>query len=176
METNTSPSQAGLKYGLYGGIAILLWSLISYLAGLSDPTSADPGFLQQWLPTILMIITMVLGIRYFKESNEGYLSIGQGIVTAIIAGLIMTLISIIWMVVYFYFIDPEAIETLRANVMEKAMEDNNLTEEQMESASGMMGMFTSVPFFAIAGLIMSVIVGLIIGLITSLIMKNTPEA
>ena len=175
METNITSTKAGLKYGVYGGIVLLLFSLTIYVSGISDPTDSDPPTLVQWLPLLIMAVVMVLGIRFFKESNEGFLSVGEGIITAIVAGLIMSLISIVWLITYFYIIDPGGIETLRENMMAKLAENDNANEEQMEAVQGIFNMIASVPFLAIISLIGSVITGLIVGLITSLIMKNNRD-
>jgi uncharacterized membrane protein YeaQ/YmgE (transglycosylase-associated protein family) len=175
METNTTSTKAGLKYGVYGGIALLLFSLVTYVSGIAEPTNPEPPTIIKYLPLLIMATVMVLGIKFFKENNEGFLSIGEGIVTAIVAGLIMSLISMIWLVVYFYIIDPTGLETLRENIFQMTVEKGSATAEQLEAAKGFMDMMTSIPAMLIISLIYSTIIGLIVGLIASLVMKNNRD-
>ena len=175
METNITSTKAGLKYGVYAGIILLLYSLAMYVTGIVDLTDPDRAKIYDYLPMLITAVIMVLAIKYFKENNEGFLNIGEGIITAIVTGLIGTLISIIWVIVYFYIIDPEGMETLKDNVIQMTVDKGDATEEQMESMKGFFNVIFSVPAFAIISLIYTTVIGLVVGLITSLIMKNSRD-
>ena len=54
-----------------------------------------------------MIAFMVLGIKKVKESNEGLLSLGEGLKTGMGIALISGIVGIIYFLLFVNFIDPD---------------------------------------------------------------------
>ena len=173
METSVSTTNAGVKFGLYTGIASIIISLILYLAGLSDPVDPNPISYVAWL---VPVIGVVLGIKYYKDSNEGLLSYGQalgaGTVTALVAGII----GAVYTFIFFEYIDPGMIDAIRENAKTEAFKNPNMTEEQWNQAKGFMETFTSPTVMSIIAIIFNVIVGFITSLIAGAVMKNDQGA
>lgn len=170
METSVSTTNAGMKYGLYTGLALIAFDLFLYVAGMKDP--ADQGALQ-YVGFIILIGGVVLGIKYYKDNNEGLLTYGQGLgagtVTALIAGIIVAA----YIILFFYAIDPGMVDEIREVAKQNAMKSNpNMTDEQWDQASGIMNAMTSPTAMGIISIIMYVVVGFITSLIAGAIMKN----
>lgn len=165
--------QTAIKYGGIGGAVTVLLGLIFYVTGMTDPE--DQGSTGNTVANILnyavLIGAIVMAIKYHKEQElGGYLTIGRSIGLGTLTGLIIGLIGAVWTVIFFTFIDPDMLETIREVAMEQAIA-GGAPEDQIE---GMMKFFTSVPFFAMAIILASVLMGLVVGLIAGAIMKKEP--
>jgi amino acid transporter len=168
-----TPFKAALRYGGYTGLVLIVIGLITYLADIvdySEPKGAQQYI--QWLSYLILVIGIIMAIRYFKGENEGLMSFGQGVGTGTMTGLVIGIISAIWVMLFFYGIDPSALEEIRQAALDQALESGRVTEEQLEQSAGIMNMFTSPAFFGIMAIIMYTIIGLVVSLIASAIMKQ----
>jgi hypothetical protein len=89
--------------------------------------------------------------------------------------LVMAIIAVIqavWTIVYMEFINPDLIKEIMEAQMDKMIEDGQVTEEQLEASSGMMGFFTNSWFIAGASLFGTLFMGLILSLVVALITKK----
>ena len=173
---NVTMRPTAMKYGLYGGLVSVLFALIFYVAGVTDPTQQGGAgnTIGQIVGVAVLIGAIVMAIRYHKENElGGYLTMGRAIGLGVLASVVVAVIGIIWMFVFFHLIDPGLLDAIRESAYEQAIE-RGTTEEQMEAAKGMMDFFTSTPFFAIVSLIFSVVIGLITSAIAGAVMKNEP--
>lgn len=174
METSVSTTNAGLKYGLYTGLALIVFDLLLYVAGMKDP--ASPSAIQ-YLGFVILIAGVVLAIKYYKDANEGLLTYGQGLGSGTIAALIAGLIVAVYIILFFYLIDPGMIEEIREVAKTNAFKSNpNMTEEQWDQASGFMNAFTSPTAMGIMSVIIYTIFGFITSLIAGAFMKNEQNA
>lgn len=171
MET-VSTFKTGARYGIITGLALVLLGLVYYLTGIQDFSELDTN----WPTTIINYVVMAAGIilaqRYFKSQNEDTMSYGQGLGTGMSAALLIGIVSAIWILVFFHLIDPSLVEVIREAATEKALAGGDVTEEELESASGIMNFFTSPTFMAIAAVFATLIFGLIVSLISSAILKS----
>lgn len=165
--------QTAIKYGLIGGGVSVVFGLIFYITGMTDPT--DPEATSNTIANIInyavLIGTMVMAIKFHKENElNGYLTMGRSIGVAVLTGLIMGVVGAIWTAIFFTFIDPAMLDAIRDMALEQAIE-GGAPEEQAE---GMIGFFTSIPFFIAIMLISGVVIGLVVGLIAGAVMKKDP--
>ncbi|MCK5678789.1 MAG: DUF4199 family protein, partial [Flavobacteriaceae bacterium] len=73
MENQPVPSKnVILNYGLYLGIASILVSVILYALGMHY----DQDWKQGTFGFIIMVAIIFLGLKKYKELNNGYLTIG----------------------------------------------------------------------------------------------------
>ena len=173
MENSVSTFNAGLRFGLFTGLALMIFDLILYVAGLKDPADQNPI---QYLAWVILIAGIVMGIKYFKDNNEGIVSLGEAMGSGTITAVIAALLGAAYLILFTSVIDPSFIEEIRAVAKQQAMEQNNMSEEDYEQAAGVMNFFTSPTFLAIASVIMYTIVGAIVSLIAGLIMRNKTAA
>ena len=169
MENSVTTINAGMKFGLFTGLALIVFDLILYVAGLKDPADANPV---QHLSWIILIGGIIMGIKFFKDNNDGLLTLGQSMGSGTMAALIAGIIIAVYLILFMTIIDTSFIEEIRAVAKQQAMEQNNLSEEDYEKMSGMMNMFTSPTFLAITSVIMYTVAGAIVSLVGGLIMKN----
>jgi hypothetical protein len=124
---------------------------------------------------IVMAIIITLGIKKYKEANEGFLTLGQGLKTGIGIALIGAVISIIYSMIFMNFIEPDYMEKLMEITHQKLLDDPNLSEEMIETQMGIMKKFSSPAINAGMALIGSIFFGFVISMVASLIMKKNKE-
>ena len=172
-----TPFQTALRYGGYTGLVLIVLGLILYVAGVIDYSDLDgPQKYIQWVNYAIILGGIIMAMKFFKSENEGVMAYGQGVGLGTLTALVVGVITFVWMMVFFNLIDPGAIDQIRTAAMDKAMEKNNLTEEQMEAASGMMNMFTSPIGMGVMAVIFTTIMGLIMSLIASAFLKSDASA
>ena len=170
MENSVSTFNAGLRFGLFTGLALIVFDLILYVADMKDPGDPNPV---QHLAWVVLIIGIIMAIKYYKDNNEGSLSLGEAMGSGTIAAIIAALFSAAYIVLFMTVIDPSMVGELQAVAKQQAMDQNpNLTEEDYEQMAGLVNMFTSPTAIAIMSVIFYAVVGAIVSLIAGLFMKD----
>ncbi|WP_066629386.1 DUF4199 domain-containing protein [Labilibacter marinus] len=169
MEQSASKSSTVYGYGLYLGIASIVYFLMMSYSGLMGNKALG------LLGLVLMIVFIVLGLNnYKKKENKGFLGYGQGVGIGTLISLVGGVVSSIFTYVFYAFIDP-AKHTEYLAIMQEEQMKAGVSEAQLEQMEGMMSIFQGPMAMAIMGIFSSVIVGLIISLIVSAILKKDAE-
>jgi hypothetical protein len=156
-DTQYSPSttKIGAKYGLYTGLAFLLFLSLVYPLKLSE----DP------IISILSLVISVAGIYYafreYKAYNEGYISFSQGFGIGMLVSTISGLISGVFYLVYLKMINLAEKDKMK-QVFLDAFEKQNMKDEELEMAEKMLEYIPEMMFLG------SVFGSLILGLVLSL--------
>lgn len=171
MEQKPTVFQTGLKYGLILALITIAYSLILNLAGLAT---------NRWLPSLLMVVFFA-GISFmahkaFKEGGDGFMSYGQGLGIGTVMALISGLLSGIFSAVYIKFIDDSVMQQAMQEQIEN-MEDQGMSEAQIDQAMEMAAMFQTPLMLVLFGLLGTLFIGFIISLVVAAITKKSnPEA
>ncbi|MEM9982273.1 MAG: DUF4199 domain-containing protein [Bacteroidota bacterium] len=164
-----STTQVGLRYGLMVGLAAIIYGILLQITGLASVTGL------QWLGGVITIVGMVLAMKYYKESNGGYMTFSQGLGVGTILAAVSGVLSSIFTLIYIRFIDDSQIQI----AIEKAEEDleaRGFSDEQMEEAMEMTRMMTTPEAIFLSGILGSILIGFILALIIALFMKkDNPE-
>lgn len=169
MEEKSTFWQTAMTYGLYLGIAIVLFSVILYVIG----QSLNPAL--TWITYVLIAAgTFYSQLNYRNKYLNGYINystaLGFGVAVMLFAGVIQSLYTVI----LFKFIDPSLFDQIRV-MQEEAMLKQGLSEESIEAATEMMSKFQSPLLLAISGLFSFALLGFIISLVTSIFVKKRDE-
>jgi len=166
---NPSISKSAVTYGLYMGLALIVYSLIIYLAGLTGNTTVS-------YLTYLIYIGMLCYamINYRDKVNGGVLAYGQGVGLGTLTMVIGGVLSSIFTFILMKYIDPSLVDQIVNKAMEDAMAKGT-PEAQMEMAEKWIRMFTSPTAILLMGVFGSGIVGAIISLILAAIFKKEPS-
>ena len=166
------PRSTAFKWGLYGGLAYVLFGLIMHLAGLADYTKRGGGVISQIGTYILWIGTVVMAIKAHRDEDlGGYITFGRSFLTGLLAGLMFAFVSAVWTYVFFSFISPDALDVIRDTAIAQ-MEERGLDDAQIEQAEGMMNTFTSPGFLSLTSFFFTALISLIISLIAGAILKK----
>lgn len=168
---NQAPSKGiMLNYGAMLGVASVLVSVAVYAMGHHLEQDWRMGLIN----FALMIIIIALGIKKYKQSNAGWLSFGQAVKVGVGIAIISAVIGIIYNLIFTNVIEPDFMNQL----LEKQREiwtENNMTEEQIESAEGMFATFSSPAITSAISIVAAAFFGFIISAIAGAIMKKSPE-
>lgn len=161
-----------LNYGLILGIASILYSLMVYATG----TYKDPHWSVGILGFIILPVTIYLGIKTFKEKNNGFLVLSDALKVGIGIALVGGILSALWNITLTTVIEPDYTQQVMATQKENILKDSpDLTEEQIDQTFAIAEKMQT-PFISFAiGIIGSLFFGFIFALIIGLIMQKKEE-
>ncbi|MEN8186254.1 MAG: DUF4199 domain-containing protein [Bacteroidota bacterium] len=173
MENTQKPgSKIMLHYGIILGVASILMSVVLFALGMHY----DQDWKQGTFGIIITIAVIFLGIKKYKEFNEGYLTLGEAIKTGLGIALIGGIISVIYTLIFMNFIEPDFIDNLMTKAEETLLEQfPDFSDEQLEQAIAMQRKMASPLILSAFSLIGSLFFGLIISLVSGLILKKNKE-
>jgi len=175
MEENTESQlvttrSVGIRYGLIFGIISIFYFVIFAMADLN----MSEGF-GRWGTTVIAIVVVFLGHKFYKENGDGFMSYGQGIGIGFWTGLTASVVSSIFTYIYIKFIDDGFITKIREKAIED-MEAQGQSEEQIDMAMKFVEMFTNPEAMLFFGLFIGVLTVVIIALIITIFtQKPKPE-
>lgn len=173
-----SSKSVAVRTGLLGGLALIAIGLVFQLTGVVDLSQQySPGNLvAQFVSYIIMGATVYLATKKHRDENlQGVISLGKAFGVGMLTILILAVMQAVWTFVYMEFIDPDMVQELLDNAMDKALEQGQMTEEQMEASQGMFKIFTNPWVIAGFTLLGTLGVGVVISLIVGLILKKEPK-
>ena len=169
MEDQQKPTnKIALNYGFYLGLASILISVVMYALGKQHEQDWKTGVLS----FAIMATIIVLGIKKYKESNGGFMTLSQGLKTGIGIALIGGVISIVYTLIFITFIEPDSLEKGMEIARQKMLDNPNLSEEQVDAQMEMAKKFSGPGIIAAAGMLWTLFLGFVISLIASAIMQK----
>lgn len=170
MENQTDSKKIIINYGIILAAISILLALSSYATG----SHLAPHWSMSVITIIAFIILIILGVKKFKESNNGFLSFGEAVKVGVGIAILSALIGSIYQYIFMNFIEPDFMNQMMELQAEKFL-DAGLTDEQIEASQEMGKKFSS-PFVMFAfGIIGSAIGGFVVAAITGAIMKKDQE-
>ncbi len=161
-----------LKFGLYGGVALIFFSLATYVMDM-NMTSILAGILAFVVTLGIAVGTGVVAIQNQRELDGGYIAFGRAFQIGAIAIAVAVLLYSIWNYILITAIDPDYITRLKEQFVEQWGE--NMPEESMNEVLKGFDDAGSIGTALKNGLIGVVFNGLIGGLIAGAIgKKNRP--
>ncbi len=169
MEKQTSVWKTGITFGILYGIVAVLLAVIFYV------TNNTYSNINKWMGIVVLIIFIVFAQLVYKKSNNGFMSVGQGITVGIILTILGSLIFGIFNMVLTKYIDPSLIDQMRIAYEEQWLQ-KGMSEEQAAGAVEMAIKFQANPIIMILTVLFGgALTGLIISAITALFIKKNPE-
>ncbi|HEX8270271.1 MAG TPA: DUF4199 domain-containing protein [Flavobacterium sp.] len=164
----------GITYGIVLGIFSMLVTTLIYVIDLSLFTS-------MWVGIVSLIIFLIIGIILLiktKKDFNGIISFKEAFTTFFLAAAIGSTISVLYNILLFNVIDPEA-KTIVNDMMIKysvdMMEKFGAPASSInEAVAEMRKVDNYSPFSLLKGLMFSLVFSAILGLILALIFKSKP--
>jgi len=165
---DVSPFPTALRYGLIGGAITIVVGLISYLLGMETSLGRTLGMLN----VLAWIIIPVLAIRAHRDGDlGGYITYGRSLGTGVLSAIVMGLVGAIWSILLYKVIDPGIADRMVEMVTEQ-WEAAGMSDEQIEEMLPMATRFTGLVPMLISSILGSAIIGLIVSLIAGAVMKR----
>jgi hypothetical protein len=171
MENSSKSSKSiMLNFGLYSGLAAILISVLTYALQIHYQ---PPG----WVSIVQIAIAFALvfmGLKAFRSSNEGFMSVGEGLKIGMGITIVGSIIAIIYQQIFLNVIEPD----FMLNAMEiqkQAWVEAGLTSEQIKASEEMASKFQTPLMVSAFALLFSLFLGFVISLISAVILKNKKE-
>ena len=171
-EKPRSATMHALYYGLITGAAMIIYSLVLYIADLYMNRTLG------YLAILLLIGGMVWGtLEYRKSALSGFMSYGKAFSMCFMIALFAAILSAIYTYVFADFIYPN----FSQEILDKAREDlmnsgRPMTDEQMEQALSWTARFTTPVMMALWSLILYVFFSAILSLIVAIFLKKEDKS
>jgi hypothetical protein len=160
-----------IKFGIITGAGICLWILTEFLLGFHT-VRMNIGEYSMYFVVIIPLITIYYGIKEKRDTqNKGVISLGSGIKTGLMISLIAAVITSIFIIVYFNYINPKYFEYGIAYQKEKFYLKGKTNIELSEQLKNIKAVFSFINqlLFQILG---TVGTGFIISVVLSFILKK----
>lgn len=172
METNTtsvSTTSVGLRYGLLTGLVSII---ISFGLFVSHQETSPLRF----ATFAVLIVGMVLGMIFFKQNNQGFMSFGQGVGVGTVLSAVVGLLSGIFSYVYMNIIDPSVVIRMTEKIRADMEARGGMSDEQIDQAMAISGKMMNGPIMLVTALLGTILVGVILAMIISAFIKHAqPE-
>lgn len=171
METERiSSKQLMIYYGVILGIITVLVNVTNFALGKTYDQHWSVGVVS----FIVMAAIIVMGIKKGKESDGGFLKLGQALKIGLGIALISGIISVIYTLTFTSFIEPDYFETL-VQVQEQKWLEANMSDEEIDMAKSMMTKMSGPGMTSAFTIIGSLFIGFVVSLIGGLIMQRPNE-
>ncbi len=174
--SNASYWPHAVRYGLIGSGILVVVGLIMYLAGLSDPEKQQGavGWINNLISAVVMIWALHSAMKTHRDENlGGYMTYGRALGAGTATSLVMAAVTLVWTLLFFTLIAPEMVDQIKELQMAQ-MEQQGMTDEQIEQAMEMAGMITSPTGLAVMGALGTFVLGFVLSLIIAAFTRNNP--
>jgi hypothetical protein len=151
---------------------LLLGALLSGWAYFVNSTNL---FMNQGLGMMVYLIYLagiIYTLRQYRLDNGGFMTFKQGLGLGVLMSVVAGLISSVFSLIYMKVIDPGFMDRMLEMMRDKMAEQPGMTEEALEMAMTWVGKMRSPVVIFISGLVTSALIGLFFSLIVSAIMKK----
>ncbi len=172
-----SPWPTAARYGLIGGLILIVYSLLGILTGFSSPASGLGAVFANFLITLAIFIgAVVLGIRAHRDQElGGFISFGRAFLVGFAVAIIMAVLNAAFSYLYMAVIDPGYLEQLMED-MTVMYERLGLSEDQIEEAMAQVEQRMDPGKNLVTTIITLAVSGAVVSLICALIMKKAPPS
>ncbi len=170
-EKKISLWKTAMSCGIYLGLALIIYSVILYLAGQTfNQTLA--------LISILIIIVGIIWAQLnYRKAQGNVLSYGQGVGLVAAMMLFAGALSAIYTILLYKVIDPELYDQYLLFFEEQTttrLINQGLGDAQISQALEVSKRFQTPVILAITALITYILYGVVVSLITSIFVKKNP--
>lgn len=166
------PFQTAVRWGFYGGLALIALGLIFHLTGIADYSKRGGGVLPTIMTYVIWIGTIVMAIHAHRnEDLGGYIKYGRALGTGAIAGLVLAVIVGVWSYLFYSVIAPDTLDIIKEVAYDR-LASRGMSEEEIERASGMMGNFTNPAFLSLTAFFTTAFLSMVIALVAGAILKR----
>lgn len=168
-----------LLYGLYLGIASIVWVVLMWVTGLDAEPIKNKYIIMLYY--ILPIIFIAVGLYHIREKdNGGYLKFGAGFGKAMILSIVAGIIYILFNYIYINILNPDymsiMLEAQKQEILADAdaaarLEASGMTVEQALYGTSS---FMNSPLFFVVTFLSFLLVCTFISLIVAAIIKKNP--
>lgn len=164
-----SGTKIALINGIYMGLALIIVSLVLYLLDVPRDSYV------QYISYLVMIVLTVVFVKQWRDQhNGGYISYGGALGHGFLIILFGSIISAIYIYVFFSFIAPGELAIMLEEA-EQQLYERGMSDQEIEVAMQWTGMMMKPWMMAIWVIVGGAIGGLIISAILAIFLKKEPK-
>ena len=172
METaSTSKSLILVKWAIIGGLLSFLFSVITQYSGLAEDFSETLGWVSFLFTFVLNVSILFLALKEVRDSQEGFLSYGEGLGSSTLLGGIWGIVAGGFNYIYINFIDNSMIQK-QMDLARERMEDQGLSSSQIQDAEKLTKKMLGPGIQFVTIVVVTLFILFILGLVVSGIMKR----
>ena len=169
-----SPMKTSLKWGIIGGVLLIIFQLLKYLLA---ENYFDSNWVDYLVPTVLLILVIVMAQKEHRDNElNGRMTFGRALGVGVLVSLFAGILGAIYTFVFMNFIlSPVEMEKFIGMAMEKGRESSSveLSDDAIEMQEKMVRFMFKPLILAGMGIFGTTFTGAIISLITgAIIHKN----
>ncbi len=175
MENKGVFSKTALNFGLILGGLTIAMSVIQYVTGQFDLSGQSSG---RWIWILLSLgITVavaILAAKKYKAEGDGFMNFGEGFKLFFTIIIYSTLLTVVWLAVYMYVLEPGYQEVILTATHDK-MAENDATQpgsDAYETAMSWTKNMTTPVFMILISIVQSAIFATILGLVFSAFLQK----
>jgi hypothetical protein len=157
-----------MQFGLLTGLALIVFTLILFLAGVADKSPV------RWVSLVIYIGMMFWGVTNIRDRQlGGVMTYGKAFGTGFWIALFTAILVGIFTFFYMKYIDTGAITRALTEAENKILAKNpNISDADLDKALSMVKAFTNPVMSAIMQFIGNVIIGTVFSLIIAIFAKR----
>ena len=171
-------NKIALNFGLYMGIVSVVVGVIQYVTGTYDLSGqGDARWVSMIVGLVITVVFVIMAIKKYKKEGDGYLNFGEGFRLSFLTIIYSILISLVWLVLYMFVLEPDYQEQIIEASYER-FEQQGIDPDSPQAEIGLE--WTEKMTTPLFMLLWTVVNGAIFGAILSLIFaaftkNNRPE-
>ena len=171
MENKTkSTKDIILNNGIILGVILVVINVISYFSGIMEKGEQWPNYIYY----VIFPVVIVYAIKQFKDNNDGYLSMPEGLKTGMGIAAVSALVYVIYHLLFTYVIDPTFVDKMIA-LTETKLYESGMEEEQIEQTLNITRKMSNPLVGSGFFILLSTFFGFVYSMITAAIMKKNKE-
>ncbi len=156
-----------MMYGLYLGLALVVYSLLLYLASLNLNTALNS------MIYLIIAVGLFVSLKHYRDNiNGGVMTFGEGMKLGILISLFAGFLSGVFSYV-LHLLDPTLIDQI-IQFQQEAMLEKGVPEDQVAQMEEMMRKMSNPLIMVISSLFSMALIGSILSLVVSAILKKKP--
>ncbi|WP_066506165.1 DUF4199 domain-containing protein [Rufibacter sp. DG15C] len=168
-EAPATTTSVGLRYGLITGFISVIYSLILFVTEMNNNSALS------YLSILILAGGIFFAYKHFKGMNGGFMSYGQGLGIGTVLSAVAGLLGGIFTFIYVKFVDTAFLQKVQDLQIAK-MEEQGLSEAQIEKATEMAATFSGPGMMLVMGILGTLVIGFLVSLVMAAIMKRSqPE-
>lgn len=169
-ENKPSSFKAALNSGIFLGLALIIFSLITYLLEVDRQSPL------QYLSFVIIIALVFVFVKQWRDKyNGGFINFGGAYSHGLLVIFLASLITAIYTFIFFGYIAPGEIDNIIAEAEQSILKSQpDISDSDLEMALSFTEMFTKPWLMAVMAVFINVLAGLIIAIIPAAILKKEP--
>ncbi len=161
------------KWAILGSLVFILNSLVNHLIKDSmEPTTFK--LVSSLITYPIIVILIILCLKDYKKSNEGYMSFGEGFKLGFVTFLIISFVTTIYAYFYFtYIIDFNTFQAEQIQETINKLKSKGMDEKQINETINLTKKFLSPGALLATSFVGFLLISVIFNLIVSAIMSKS---